>query len=440
PALLDGVGNPLVGVDDALRRKDVERHRDQFSLQEPCDLFQLRRGAVGAPDRDCIDRDLPEQVPDLIGFHGDGLETAEIERHLHRLGRDALHMVERHGPGRRHRCPEGLELIAVRGYSREERDAVARQLSGMVAQRPEMCDAPVTGIGLHPDDQLRYTVLGKVQTIAGSLPDQCGGKGAGTSFPVGPGADDRVRVADCGRLRPCEVVAKAGLVQVVWRAGAFEADAEPLVGSDHGLLLLRKVLVHPHLLPAPAGHPDRVQHGRHHGFCVERVEPLEAVLPDRLVGRAAHLCAPDPDQLLRTEDLPQRDEELQHPLPGLALFSGKDPFVLRFELHPVHHVARENSSSRPSTIVASIPTLTFVPSSSWQGSRDDPLTPVITMMSRSPLTRVATAYSTSWGSQGSMSSSTTTTCLSEVWAANAAMIAFFASPCVLFLIWITAWR
>src|SRR5579875_926342 len=48
------------------------------------------------------------------------------------------------------------------------------------------------------------------------------------------------------------------------------------------------------------------------------------------------------------------------------------------------------------------------------------------------------AYSTLLGSDGSISSSTTTTCLRDGWAANAAIMAFLGSPSSLFFICITA--
>ena len=91
-------------------------------------------------------------------------------------------------------------------------------------------------------------------------------------------------------------------------------------------------------------------------------------------------------------------------------------------------------------MVASTPTFTFMPSPILDGSREEPRTPVTTSRSVSPRTRVAIAYSTSAMSQGSMSSSTTTTCLSEVCAAKAAMQAFLPSPFVAFFTWTTAWR
>ena len=135
-------------------------------------------------------------------------------------------------------------------------------------------------------------------------------------------------------------------------------------------------------------------------FASRLASHCKTVFPDRLVGRPAHLGAFDRDEPLGPEYLPERDEKFEHLLPGLALFTGKDPLIFRIEVHPGHHVARRKSSSRPSTIVASTPTFTFVPSSFWQGSSDEPRTPVITMMSWSPLTRVAIAYSTSFGFSG----------------------------------------
>ncbi len=64
---------------------------------------------------------------------------------------------------------------------------------------------------------------------------------------------------------------------------------------------------------------------------------------------------------------PRADEKFQHLLPGLAVLSGKHLLFGRIKIHLVHQVAREKSSSRPSTIVASTPTFTLVPSSSLTG-------------------------------------------------------------------------
>ena len=130
------------------------------------------------------------------------------------------------------------------------------------------------------------------------------------------------------------MVAIRGLAQVIRRAGAFKRNPEPGIGCDNGLLVFRKVRINAHLLPAGAGHPDGVQHRRDNRFCIEAVEPLKAVLPDRLVGRPAYLCTLYRDEPFGTEDLAERDKELEHLLLCLALLTGKDLFIVFVEKHP----------------------------------------------------------------------------------------------------------
>ena len=78
---------------------------------------------------------------------------------------------------------------------------------------------------------------------------------------------------------------------------------------------------------------------------------MEAVLPDRLVGRPAHLCTLDRDEPFGTKDLPERNEELEHLLPGLALLAGKDPFIVwdrdtsRFTRWPARSLPRARAPS-----------------------------------------------------------------------------------------------
>ena len=84
--------------------------------------------------------------------------------------------------------------------------------------------------------------------------------------------------------------------------------------------------------------------------------------------------------------------------------------------------------------VASTPILVVVPSLSATGSSDEPRTLGTIIMSLSPLTRVAIAYSTSSASNTLTSVSTTTQCYKDGWADNAAIIAFLPSPSVCLLI------
>ena len=65
-------------------------------------------------------------------------------------------------------------------------------------------------------------------------------------------------------------------------------------------------------------------------------------------------------------------------------------------------------------LVASTPTFVVVPSTSdATGSREEPLALGIMIISSSPFTLVAIAYSISCGSKISTSSSTTTTCFND---------------------------
>src|SRR2546422_667395 len=96
--------------------------------------------------------------------------------------------------------------------------------------------------------------------------------------------------------------------------------------------------------------------------------------------------------------------------------------------HTGQRVALSNmAGSAASGFVASMPIFEVKPSLA-EGSIDEPRTSCRTTRPRSAWNRVAIAHSTSRSSKMSMSSSTMTTCFIDVWAPNAAMIAFLPSP------------
>ena len=119
------------------------------------------------------------------------------------------------------------------------------------------------------------------------------------------------------------------------------------------------------------GIPIGFSTGRDHGLRIERVQPPEAVLADRLVGCPAHLGAPDRDNCSAPKTFPSATR-VRASAPGSGP-PGRPGSVHRpCRETSVHQPGTREVCLAPSTIVASTPTFTFVPSSGWHGSSEEP--------------------------------------------------------------------
>ena len=171
---------------------------------------EFLRRAVRATDSNRVDRNIREQPLDLGSLDGNRLKPPDAEPRISLLpGLYPSTWYRATAPVAAIAAPSALSRSRSGRIPRKNGMRLPTSLPDMVPECPVLRNAHRSCRGCDVDDDLGPPVFREVQPVAGRLSHQGRGKGTGPAFPVGPCPDNRVRVADRRRFRPCEVVAIA---------------------------------------------------------------------------------------------------------------------------------------------------------------------------------------------------------------------------------------